>query len=251
MKQGSNNEIIKLKVKSGDFFKDSKDWFYWKYISSYKSRFDLLILIMITFFIITFFIIYSLFSVISVKGKNGVVNIESLFESEFILQKIPKVYRSNEKNILRFILEKYVEVFENHNIDKFDLNKLDEKGIIIALNSSPTVDAFFNNNIKKNYENEIFGGIKRLGEITSFEFIYDKNDITQKIARYIMPEQTPKKVIINLKSTALNQKNNNSLKEEDRVIEIIFSYNKIKREVNGGFNNLNFKVVSYKYLSIS
>ena len=243
-------EVINLRVNNKEYFKDSKKWFYWKYVSPYKSRFDLLILMLIIFFIITFFVLYSLFSVTSVKGKNGVIKINGIFESEFILEKIPKIYRSNEKNILRFVIEKYIGVFESFDIDKFDVNKIDDKSLVILSHSSKEVGNFFNNQIKKNYEDEVFNGIKREVDIKSFDFIYNNNTTYDKIKRFIMPEKTPNKVVVNITSLALNHKDDKMVKTENREIEIVFSYNKIKRNGSGGFDDLNFKILSYSYLSI-
>ena len=179
-KSVSNNKSIKKVVDEGDFFYTSKVWFYYKYLSQYKSRFNLLIITLVVFFIISFFVVYSLVSVLSVKAKNGVINMEESFGSEFILSQIPKIYKSNEKNVIRFVIEKYVEVFETHDAEFLNVYKLGDKSNSINIFSNEDVFNFFETFIKKNYEDEIFSGIKRAVKIKSFEFIYEKNSDNDK-----------------------------------------------------------------------
>lgn len=246
----TNQEIIANRIKDGSFFNDSKNWFYGKYISSYKSKFDLSIILLIIFVTIAFVVIVSIVGVSNVSAKNGIVKINSRSDSEFILSKITKHYYSNEKNILRFVIEKYITVFEGYNIGKFEINKLQNKVHAIEKNSNQDVSNFFLSKIRPNYVNEIFADIGRDIKINSFSFIRSNDKFYNKIIRYITPESAPTKVIVSLTSSAFSKKNNQILKQEERVVEITFSYKKIERDQEGLFTDLGFKVLSYNYLSI-
>ena len=246
----SDQKIIKNRIKNGSFFKDSRSWFYGKYISAYKSKFNLSVILFIIFITITLVVVVSIIGVTNVKAKNGIVKINSKSDSEFILSKIKKYYHNNETNILRFVIEKYVTVFESYDIERFEIYKLEDKVNAINRNSSQSVISFFQKNIRSNYVNEIFSDIGRYISINSIQFINSNDDFYDKIIKYITPESTPTKVIINLTSYAFSKKNNNILKQEDRLIEIAFSYKKIKRDARGLFSDLDFKVLSYTYLNI-
>ncbi len=246
----NRGEIIKKRVQDGSFFADGKDWFYKKYVSSYKTKFDILVIVVIIFFLLTFFVINSIIGVSSVVPKNGVVKLEENFGGEFVVEKIPRYYQNNEKNIVRFILESYLKVFESYDVDKFDIYKLDAKAKIIKNHSSDDVGRFFANVIKENYVNEVFSGVFRDVAINSFEFISQDEVWYKNIINRIMPEEVPRKVKINFTSFVLDGESGALLQKQDRTVEISFFYNNIKRDKNGEFEDLNFKVLSYRYINL-
>ena len=245
-----NQEYIKQSVVSGSFFSDSKDWFYEKYVSTYKSRLNLTLVTLILAFFIVFMLISSIFSILSVSPKNGVVSLESEFEDEFIIQKITKHYNNNEKNILRFVVENYINFFESYNVDKFTIYKLNEQIDTIKKYSNKNISDKFQKIAQTNYTPEIFAGLTRCARITSFEFEYPENDFQNQITRFIFPENTPNKVKVSVISTIYKDSGRFVAKEERRNIEITFKYKPLQKDKEGNFNDLEFQVIGYNYLNI-
>jgi type IV secretory pathway component VirB8 len=176
MKQNENNnssssDYISSRVKSGEYFNDAKDWLYKIYISPYKTKIDLLIIIIVTAIVIVFFVLTSFFGVQAVKQKNGIVTLESDFEDEYIIQKIPKHYINNEKNIIRFVLESYIEFFESYETTRYNIYEITNKITVIRQNSSKQVGDKFERILRENYLNEILSGFTRKAKIDKFEFI--------------------------------------------------------------------------------
>jgi len=251
MQEVNENQLhIKKRFESGGFFEDAKDWFYAKYASPYKSRFNLIILISILFFAISVMLISSIFNILGIKAKNGIVSLESEFEDEFVMQNIKQHYHNNEKNILRFVIENYVMYFESYDYDKFSIYRLNEQIRMVQRYSNKSVGEKFEKIAKNNYTAEIFAGFTRNSKIKSFEFYYPENNIKELVGRFLLPERTPNKVIVHLTSTLYKDGGRFTVKEEDRTIEIIFQYKPLDRDKNGNFEDLQFKVVSYNYLNI-
>jgi hypothetical protein len=242
------NEYIYTRIKNKVFWKDAKNWFYRQYVSSYKVKLDLIILLVFTALIILIFALSSIIGVLSVSAKNGVVHLESEFGDEFVMEKIPKYYRSNEKNILRFIIESYVNFFESYSVDKFNIYKLNDKIAVINGKSGKQVLEKFEKILRESYTNEVFSGLTRSSKVVKVEFVYNDDTALNKIFRYIFPEKTPNKVIINVISSVFKDEGRSLIKEEQRTIEIIFTYSPLERNKDGNFNDINFKVISYNYL---
>ena len=253
MKQDENkglspSEYISSRVKSGEYFEDAKDWFYKTYISPYKMKLDLLIIISITAIVIVFFVLTSFFGIQEIKQKNGVVSLESDFEDEYIIQKIPKHYINNEKNIIRFILENYIEFFESYDTTRYNIYEITNKIKVVRQNSNKQVGDKFERIVRENYINEILSGFIRKAQIDRFEFIEPEDSIQYKILNSILPAKSPKKVRVYLTSIVFNEEGKFLLKEEKRVIEVTFNYKPLERGKDGYFGNLNLVVTSYNYL---
>jgi type IV secretory pathway component VirB8 len=253
MKQDENKnltpaEYISMRVKSGNYFKDAKDWLYGAYISSYKLKIDLLVIIVITAIVMVFFVLFSLFGVKSVKPKNGVVNLESDFEDEYIIQKIPQYYINNEKNIIRFILENYVEFFESYDTTRYNIYEITNKIKIIRQNSNKQVGDKFERIVRENYVNEVLSGFNRKAKVDRFEFVENNNSFQDKILNSILPAKPPKKVRVYLTSFVFNEDGRFLVKEEKRVVEITYTYEGIERDKDGNLGNLNLKVTAYNYI---
>ena len=243
------SQHIKNNIENGNYFNDSKSWFYQKYISPYKTRLNLLVILITIFVIIVFFSIQSINSVLFTTAKNGVAFLEGAdFEDEFVMEKIPKYYNNNEKNILRFIIENYVNYFESYDINKFNLYALNEKIRKIQENSSKSVGEKFQNIVRNNYTAEIFSGLTRTSQITSFQFIEQDNSFKQEVIRFILPEKVSNKVRISLTSKLYAQDKSTAVIEEKRNIEITFSYTPLEKNKESQFEPLNFKVTSYNYI---
>ncbi len=244
-------EYIVSRVEDGKYFEDAKDWLYKTYISSYKRKFDLIITIGILAIIIIFVIITSIFGVKSVKAKNGVVNLSSDFEDEYVIQKIPHYYINTEKNILRFAIEKYINVFESYEVEKVNIYELNTKLNLIKKNSSKKVYDKFEYIVRENYTNEIFSDLTRVIKITKFEFLDDDINLKDKLIKALTPQNPPKKVRVYLNSSVFKDGGKFLIKEEKRIIEIAFNYTSLQRDKDGLFGGFDFIVTSYDYIAIN
>jgi type IV secretory pathway component VirB8 len=245
-----NQIYIKKRFENKKFFEDAKDWFYNKYASPYKSRLNLIILILTLFFFFTVMLLSSLFNILGTEAKNGIISLESEFEDEFVMKKINKYYSNNEKNILRFIIENYVTYFESYEYSKYDIYKLNENINMIRKYSSKSLGDKFERIVKNNYTTEIFGGFTRDVKIKSFEFVVQDYGLREQVLNYLLPEKTPNKVVVNLVSTLYSNGGRFIAKEENRVVEITFQYKSLNRDKDGNFNSLDFQVISYNYILI-
>jgi type IV secretory pathway component VirB8 len=255
MRQGSefdekNSAFIKKTFENGEYFKVGKEWFYEKYLSSYKSKSNLIFLIIFLVFFVSFLIFSTVASILKVSASNGVVSLESELGEEIMMQPLPKHYSNNEKNILRFVAEHYIEYFESYDNDKLTIFKLDEKINEIKKHSTKSVGEKFEKIARNNYTSEIFNGFTRKASITSFEFIEEENGFFDKFMRFILPENTPPKIRVSLTSTLYKNSGQTIEKQEKRVIELNFKYVPLERNANGEFGDLGFMVTSYNYLSV-
>lgn len=246
MKQ--NESYLTERITNKEYFNDGIDWFYYKYISNYKSVVNLLCVVFILAFIILFFIFASFKAVNSVTSRNGVVNLEAEFEDEFLMERIKQHYNNNEKNILRFKIETYVTFFEAYNINRFNIYQINDKVKVIRSSSSKFVTEKFESIVQNNYIPEIFSGITRNVKIIHFEFVEDEESFVNKIKRKIMPEKVVNKARVSLIATIYRDEGKHVVKEERRNIEIMFKHNPLRRNSQGKFQDLEFIVTSYNYI---
>lgn len=248
MKSDENSNYIVESVENKEYFQYGKMWFFQKYTSVYTSKFNLIVSILTMFIIIFIFIISSISVVYNIKVKNGVANLESDFEDKLFIHKIPHKYNNNEANILRFVIENYIETFESYNLNQFNIYKLNDKIDLIKKYSSKSVGEKFAKMVRTNYIPEIFSGFIREAKIASFTFVKEDVGLARKVIDYIFQAKVPNKVIVEVKSNIYNEANRNLIKEETRTIEITFKYKPIERDENDNFGDLNFIVTGYNYL---
>ena len=243
-----NENYLKERIENGEYYKDGLDWFYNKYIGTYKGVVNLIGMILLLGFIIVFFIFASFSAVKSIKTNNGVADLESEFEDEFLMERIKKHYNNNEKNILRFKIETYVNYFETYNFNRFNIYEINDKVRIIKANSSRNVGEMFERMVQSNYIPEIFSGVTRASKIISFEFMENEENALDRIKRKIMPEKVINKVRVGVISTAYKDEGKNVVKEERRNIEITFKHNPLRRNAEGKFEDMQFIITSYNYI---
>jgi len=86
--------------------------------------------------------------------------------------------------------------------------------------------------------------------VNSFDFISEDEAWYKKIVNKITPEEVPRKARISFTSFVFEGDTGMLIQKQERVIEITFFYNDIKRDKDDEFADLNFKVLSYRYVSL-
>lgn len=228
-----------------EYFDAAKSWYYVKYIQS--LRFIIVMVVIATVAIMaSFFSVQEAYTVII--GRDPVTKvISTTYDASLfpVMEKIGKIYHSNDLNILHYTIKTYVTNFETYDKSENQHLVFIEKAKYMQDYSSSAVMK----TLQDKFNNEYLGMLNNGGFVRAvvqdISFDVYKPTLLEKTYTFLMPEPIPSTAIATVMIYIFDGA---KLQKRTVNIEIDFAFQKIQRQKDGRYNTIKFFVSDYKYL---
>lgn len=228
-----------------EYFEAAKSWYYIRYIQSLRF---VIVMVIITVIAImaSFFSVQEAYRVI--VGRDPVTKVvnttydASLFPT---MEKIGKLYHSNDLNILHYTIKTYVTNFETYEKSENQHLVFVEKMKYMQDYSSASVMKTLQDKFNNEYLSMLNSGgfVRAVVQEINFN-VYEKT-LMERGYTFLMPEPIPRKAIV---TTVIYTFDGNKLNKKVSDIELDIIFQKIQRQKDGKYNTIKFFVNDYKYL---
>lgn len=240
-------EFIRQSVESGNFFRDSFDWYIFRYVGPLCDRtwlFFTTIVCAAIVYTLSVIIINSLPIVqkvpVVIKAKDPTLyypTITPLRDSEDL--------KTIEEAVIKYLALRYLKEREEYDFTHFTTAELNKKFNIIKNNSTPTEFNRFKSFISLSNQNSpirYFGkNVVRQVEITSFDFVREVNENFISKAKNFVYIELPSQAEIGYTLTTIVGGEKKSVQKY--VAKIVFRFSTIdNKNIN---SDISFKVSDY------
>jgi type IV secretory pathway component VirB8 len=241
------SEFIKGSVESGDFFKDSFDWYTFRYAAPLCDR-TWLFFVTIASVVISYVLMNMVTDMLPIAQKVPIVIVAkdtTLYYPQIKGLKNSQDVKTVDEAVIKYLLVKYIENREEYNFSKMTTNHLNKKFNVIKNNSTlgeyKRFKEFLNLNNKNSPIKDFGKNVSRKIAIKSFSFKRGVNKDFISKARDFVYSQVPTQADVNYDLTISGEKGD---VVKSYLVKISFKFSKIDpSDLN---KKIIFQVSDYK-----